>query len=40
MAKVGNVESELKQVNGGVPQCGKIGPLAFIIKNKWLGGGV
>jgi hypothetical protein len=32
MTKVGNVKSELKQVNGGVPQGSKIGPLAFIIK--------
>ena len=32
MTKVVNVKSELKQVNGGVPQGSKIGALAFIIK--------
>jgi hypothetical protein len=40
MTKVGNVKSELNQVNGGVPQGSKIGPLALYYKNKRLGGGV
>ena len=30
--KLGNLTSNLEDVNGGIPQGSKIGPLAFIIK--------
>jgi hypothetical protein len=32
ITKLGNVTSNLEDVNGGIPQCSKIGPLAFVIK--------
>ena len=30
--KLGNVTSNLEDVNGGIPKGSKIGPLAFVIK--------
>jgi hypothetical protein len=30
--KLGNVTSNLEDVNGGIPQGSKIGPLTFVIK--------
>ena len=35
--KLGNVTSNLEDVNGGIPQASKIDPLAFIIKVNCLG---